>query len=91
MDRKSTSPGEFAQHCERLHREWHDRAKARDTEGLLALYATEAVLESPLVPAILDGKSDGVLRGHAELRHFFRRVRHAGQTSWCVGIARASG
>ncbi len=71
MDRKSTSPGEFAQHCERVHREWHDRAKVRDTEGLLALYATEAVLESPLVPAILDGKSDGVLRGHAELRHFF--------------------
>jgi hypothetical protein len=57
--------------CERIYREWHERARAVDTEGLLALYRRDAVLESPLVPAILDDKRDGVLRGNAELRRFF--------------------
>jgi hypothetical protein len=64
------SDGFFAD-CERIHREWHERAKATDAEGLLALYAEDAVPESPLVPAILDDKTDGVLRGHDELRRFF--------------------
>jgi len=61
----------FRADCERIFREWHDRARALDTEGLLALYGEDAVLESPLVPAILDDKQEGVLRGHDELRRFF--------------------
>jgi hypothetical protein len=35
----------FLADCERIHREWHERAKARDTNGLLAL-----------VQAIFDGR-----------------------------------
>jgi hypothetical protein len=62
---------DFRADCERVYREWHERAKALDTDGLLALYSEDAVLESPLVPAILDDKQDGVLRGHDELRRFF--------------------
>lgn len=61
----------FLGDCERIHREWHERARTVDTEGLLALYAEDAIFESPLVPAVLDDKRDGVLRGHSELRHFF--------------------
>ncbi|WP_158813747.1 nuclear transport factor 2 family protein [Methylocapsa sp. S129] len=64
-------PGGFLADCARIHRDWHVCAKARDAEGLLALYAEDAVLESPLVLAILDDKTDGILRGRAELRHFF--------------------
>jgi hypothetical protein len=30
---------EFLSDCARIHQQWHDRAKSRDTEGLLALYA----------------------------------------------------
>ncbi len=63
--------GGFLADGERVHREWHERAKARDSEGLLALYAADAVLESPLVVAILDDKADGVLRGRAKLQRFF--------------------
>ena len=37
---------------------------------LIALYADDAVLESPLVPALLDDKTDGVLRGKAEIARF---------------------
>jgi hypothetical protein len=63
--------GGFLADCERIHREWHERAKALDTDGLLALYAEDAVLESPLVPAILDDKPAGLLRGQTELHRFF--------------------
>ena len=62
---------DFRADCERIYRDWDERAKALDTEGLLALYSNDAVLESPLVPAILDDKQDGVLCGHEELRRFF--------------------
>jgi steroid Delta-isomerase len=57
--------------CARIFVEWDARARARDVEGLLALYAADATLESPLVPAILDDMQTGVLRGHTELRRFF--------------------
>jgi hypothetical protein len=69
QDKRATS--DFRADCERVFREWHERAKALDTEGLLALYRADAVFESPLVAAILDDKTDGVLRGHDELRRFF--------------------
>ena len=71
MDPNGRPPDGFAADRERIHDEWHTRAIARDTEGLLALHAEHAILTSPLTPAILDGKTDGILRGHAELRHFF--------------------
>ena len=63
--------GDFRADCARVFREWHELARALDTQGLLALYSEDAVLESPLVPAILDDKLDGVLRGHDEFRRFF--------------------
>jgi steroid Delta-isomerase len=62
---------DFLSDCERIHQQWHDRAKACDTEGLLALYAVDAVLETPLAQAIFDGRESGVLRGHREIRPFF--------------------
>ena len=72
MQQQQTSRAStFLSDCERIHREWHVRAKSLDTEGLLALYAADAVLESPLVTAILNGRASGVLRGHDELRSFF--------------------
>jgi hypothetical protein len=53
-----------------LHQEWHRAASTRDTPALIALYADNAILESPLVPVIMDGKHDGVLRGKAEIGRF---------------------
>ena len=38
---------------ERIYRDWHEYAKNRDTDALIALYADDAVFESPLVPAIM--------------------------------------
>ena len=62
----------FESDIERIHQQWHDFARGRDPEGLLSLYAGNAVLESPLVPAILD-RDSGILQGHDELRRFLRQ------------------
>lgn len=53
-----------------IFEKWHEYAKNRDTEKLLYLYADDAVFESPLVPAILDDKFDGVLKGKEEIKKF---------------------
>jgi|SRR5271166_127833 len=53
-----------------IHREWHRAAITRDIAALIELYADDAILESPLVPAILDDKADGVLHGKTEIRKF---------------------
>jgi ketosteroid isomerase-like protein len=57
--------------CVRIYEAWHERARTGDVEGLLALYAQDAVLETPLIPAILDDTPRGELRGQAALRRFF--------------------
>lgn len=53
-----------------IYIQWHERAKAKDVDGLLELYAPDAIFESPLVPAILDNKESGVLRGKDEIKKF---------------------
>ena len=52
-----------------IYEQWHQAAKNRDTAALIALYADDAELESPLVPVIL-GRDSGVLRGRAEVLAF---------------------
>jgi steroid Delta-isomerase len=54
----------------RIHAEWHRAATQKDGAALIALYADDAVLESPLVPVVLADKSDGVLRGKREIARF---------------------
>jgi steroid Delta-isomerase len=54
----------------RIHREWHRAASQGDGAALIALYADDAVLESPLVTALLSDKAEGVLRGKAEIQRF---------------------
>ena len=67
-----------------IHREWHRAASTRDTPALIALYADDAILESPLVPAIMDGKRDGVLRGKEEIARFLE----AGAASRPIDLVR---
>src|SRR5205814_15259 len=53
-----------------IHQEWHRAASTREIPALIALYADDAILESPLVPVILGDKSDGILHGKAEIGRF---------------------
>lgn len=61
---------EFESDGERIYTLWDKYAREVDTEGLLSLYASDARLETPVIPAILNTDT-GLLQGHAELRHFF--------------------
>ncbi|OBH29187.1 hypothetical protein A5692_01795 [Mycobacterium sp. E342] len=51
---------------------WEKALAEHDVEGLLACYAQDAVLESPVAAHILGGP--GVCRGHDELRPFLTEV-----------------
>ena len=52
-----------------IYEKWHKYAKERETKALVELYAEDAVLESPLVP-ILMNKDSGILRGKTEILAF---------------------
>jgi ketosteroid isomerase-like protein len=51
-----------------------------DVEGVVALFAEDATLESPLVPHLLDRK-DGVCRGRDDIRKLVRALVERG-TPW---------
>jgi len=58
---------------EHMYFAWNDALSRNDAEALLALYARDAVLESPLIPHLL-GMESGVLRGHDQLRPLFAKL-----------------
>lgn len=55
---------------DRIYREWDEALASKNVERLLACYAPDAILESPLVPHLL-GTERGICEGHAELRRLF--------------------
>ncbi|KMO33323.1 polyketide cyclase [Methylobacterium tarhaniae] len=56
-----------------IHEQWHDTVVRRDIDGLMALYADDAVFESPLVWASQPEGCAGVLTGKPAIRDFFAR------------------
>lgn len=56
--------------AERIYQAWAGAFAKKDLEGVLALYATDATLESPLVNVLLKTER-GVVEGKKNLRHFF--------------------
>jgi hypothetical protein len=58
---------------ERMYFAWDDALSRNDAGALLALYAPDAVFESPLVPHLL-GTESGVLHGHRELKPLFDKL-----------------
>jgi ketosteroid isomerase-like protein len=61
--------GEFAR---RFAREWIEAWNSHDLERVMEHYAEEAVLVSPVALRLL-GNGDGVVKGKAALREYFRR------------------
>jgi hypothetical protein len=59
-----------AQDIERIWRDWDAALSKNDPAALLALYAPDAILESPVVSHLL-GRETGVCRGREELRKLF--------------------
>lgn len=57
---------------EALTHRWEKALAAHDLDALVSCYASDAVLESPVVAHLMGGR--GVVRGHAELRPFLAKV-----------------
>ena len=55
---------------EAIYRAWAKAFADKDLEGVLALYAPDAMLESPLVNNLL-GTERGIVEGRENLRKFF--------------------
>jgi len=55
-----------------VYHEWDARTRAHDIDGLLELYTSDAILETPLIARILDQQS-GMLTGREQIRPFFQR------------------
>lgn len=56
-----------------VFREWRKRIDERDASALSELYATDAVLESPLVPMLFDLRS-GIVEGRIALDNFLQET-----------------
>ena len=69
-EKANLSSNEFHPDIERIYHEWDAALSKNDVPTLLALYAPNAELESPLVSHLF-GRDDGVCRGREELRRFF--------------------
>lgn len=54
----------------RIFEQWHQKIVERDLEGLMVLYAPDAIFESPAVLA-LNGSNGGMLRGRDEISAYF--------------------
>ncbi|MGB6209677.1 nuclear transport factor 2 family protein [Mycobacterium sp.] len=63
----------FQETAERIYHDWDKALSNDDVEGLLALYAPDAILESPAVPLTM-GTETGVCHGHDELRPLLEQV-----------------
>ncbi len=54
-----------------IYERWHASVLNRDLDGLMALYAENAILETPLIPVTLRDRTEGILHGRAAIRSFF--------------------
>jgi hypothetical protein len=55
----------------RIYERWHATVVGGDLDGLIALYADDAILETPLILATLPDQTEGILKGQAAIRPFF--------------------
>jgi hypothetical protein len=54
-----------------IYEQWHEAVVRRDIERLMALYADDAILESPLAWTVSPDVGSGILKGKAAIRNFF--------------------
>ncbi len=70
---EALNPERSNEKVERIYRDWDEALSQNSPEALLALYAEDAVIESPLIPHLM-GKEDGICRGYEEMRSLFQLV-----------------
>jgi steroid Delta-isomerase len=67
-----------------VYEHWHLSVRTRDLDGLMALYSENAILETPLILATYQDRTEGILKGKAAIRAFFE----AGLSSPANGLGR---
>jgi len=91
MDKMASSDAEVLHIYER----WHATVVAGDLDALMALYADDAILETPLIVATLPDKTEGILKGKATIRPFFeagfRKLRNDGARWYRTGTFFSNG
>jgi steroid Delta-isomerase len=70
MDQIATSQNTEAE-IRHIYQRWHETVVGRDLDGLMALYAEHAVLETPLILVTLPHSTAGTLKGRAAIKPFF--------------------
>jgi steroid Delta-isomerase len=68
-----------------VYARWHETVVDGDLDGLMALYAEGAVLETTLILVSLKDRTEGILKGRDEIRPFFEtglRNRGNGLGRW---------
>jgi steroid delta-isomerase len=55
----------------RIYDGWHDAVVARDLAAVTALYAEDAIFETPLILAVQPELGEGILRGRPAISAFF--------------------
>lgn len=58
---------------ETIYMRWDEALSKNDVDGLMALYAPDATIESPLIPHVM-GQERGICEGADEIRSFFEQV-----------------
>ena len=54
-----------------IYQRWHETVVGRDLDGLMALYAEHAILETPLILVTLQHSTAGILKGKTAIKPFF--------------------
>ncbi len=72
-----TNQAEAILTAENIYAEWAEGFATLNLEKIVALYAPDAVLESPLVNVLL-GTEEGIVRGRDNLRPFFSLILNSG-------------
>jgi ketosteroid isomerase-like protein len=71
--RQPTTDQALLEVAESVHQAWNDALARNDAEALAALYADDAVIESPLVAYLL-GTERGICSGKQAIRNFLPKV-----------------
>jgi ketosteroid isomerase-like protein len=67
------TPPEQLKAVERIYHDWDKALSENDVERLVALYAPDATIESPLIPHLM-GTKTGICRGRDEIRALLEKV-----------------
>lgn len=72
-----------------IYEAWHDTVRKRDLAGTAALYATDALLETPLALAVYPERQSGLIRGRIAIKTFFEDSLRKFRATWGSGIGPA--